>query len=78
MARPGSWRKDDYRAKCPLHVAYREDEIMCKPHLPGSTVVVHRYANVVESAKQQEIYCNGNYERCEHYLAWKHFMWEDD
>ena len=27
--------------------------------------------------KQRRIYCEENWERCEHYLAWKHMRWED-
>ena len=78
MPRKGSWLKEDYRGRCPLHLAYRENEIMCKSHLPGSTACIHHYADPEESRKQQELYCNANYQRCEHYLSWKHFVWEDE
>lgn len=78
MARPGSWSKEDYRAACPLHIAWREDEIMCKPALPESAATVHRYSSAEAARKQQKIFCCGCFERCEHYKAWKHFIWEED
>lgn len=78
MSRPGSWSKEDYRARCPLHIAWRDDEIMCRPALPDSAATVHRYQNMETASKQKEIFCSGCYERCEHYQAWKHFNWQDE
>ena len=78
MARPGSWSKEDYRAICPLHIAWREKEIMCKAALPDSAATVHRYHDENDARRQQAIFCCGCYERCEHYKAWKHFMWEEE
>lgn len=79
MPRPGSWSKEDYRAKCPLHIAWREDEIMCRPALPESAATIHRYTDPAAAKIQIETFCCGTcYERCEHYAAWKHFIWEDE
>ena len=78
MPRPGSVIKEDYRARCPLHVAWREDEIMCKPALPDSTMTIHRYSDINMVRMQFKTYCCGCYERCEHYRAWRHFIWEDE
>ena len=78
MPRPGSWIKGDYRARCPIHIAWRDDQIMCQSAMPDSTATVHRYPDPEAAKRQQEIFCAGCYERCEHYRAWKHFMWEDE
>ncbi len=77
MSRHGSWIKEDYRAKCPLHIAWREDEIMCKPAMFESVATVHRYPAEGDARKQKDLYCCGRYEQCEHYRAWKHFIWEE-
>lgn len=77
MARPGSWSKEDYRARCPLHVAFRDDAIICRSAMPDSTGTVHQYREK-EALDQIRIFCCGCFERCEHYRAWKHFMWEDE
>lgn len=78
MARPGSWKKEFYTARCPLHIAFREDEIMCRAAMPESCATVHRYAEPGDAARQIRIFCCERYECCEHYKAWKHFMWEDE
>lgn len=78
MARPNAWQKDHYQATCPLHIAWREDEIMCQSAMPESTVTIHRYPDKETAGKQKEIFCAGCYERCEHYRTWKHWMWEDE
>jgi hypothetical protein len=78
MARPGSWRTEDYRAVCPLHIAWRDDEIMCKAAMPDSAATVHRYTEPQDARTQIRIFCCGCYKNCEHYKAWRHFMWEDE
>lgn len=78
MSRPGSWSKEDYRARCPLHIAWREDEIMCRPAMPDSAATIHRYSDAETAQRQKEIFCCGQYLRCEHYQCWKHFMWEEE
>lgn len=78
MPRPGSWRKEDYRARCPLHIAYKEDGIMCQPAMPDCAITIHRFSDAEKGMRQIRIFCCGCYERCEHYRAWKHFMWEDE
>jgi hypothetical protein len=32
----------------------------------------------VACRKQRKMFCEGCWDRCEHYLSWKHFNWEDD
>ena len=78
MPRPGSWIREDYRARCPLHIAWREDEIMCKGLIPDSAAVVHRYDSERLAEVQKAVFCSGCYEKCEHYRAWKHFAWEEE
>lgn len=78
MARPGSWSKADYRARCPLHIAWREDEIMCTAAMPDCAATFHRYAEPAAAREQITIFCCGRYECCEHYRAWKHFIWEEE
>ena len=52
---------------------------MCRAAMPDRTVTVHRFRGPEEAGRQKEIFCSSQcYERCEHYKAWKHFMWEDD
>jgi len=78
MSRPGSWLTQDYRARCPLHIAYRDNEIMCQAAMPDSSAVIHKYDETEKAHAQIRIFCCREYERCEHYRAWKHFMWEDE
>jgi len=77
VSRPGSWKKDDYHAVCPLHIAWRRDEIMCTAAMPECAATVHRYNNSRDAEKQWEIFCCGCYQCCEHYRAWKHFVYEE-
>ena len=79
MAFQGKWRKDVWTCKCPLHIAWREDEIMCRSAMPEAAATIHRYADSETAHKQRQIFCCSLcYERCEHYKAWKHFIWEED
>lgn len=52
---------------------------MCRAAMPDSTVTVHRFRDKELAQAQKELFCSSAcYERCEHYKAWKHFMWEDE
>jgi len=79
---PG-WKKDGLSGRaadyilCPFFRAHNEKEILCEGHVPGSKTII-RFNTVAEKKKQQTIFCEGCYERCEHFQAVKHFTWPDD
>lgn len=64
---------------CPLFKAYTQNSIICESHVPDSITIQIRYGT--ESRKcetQRRLYCEGNWKRCEHYLAWRHLKWIDE
>ena len=65
-------------AVCPLIIATTQNEIRCKSHVPDSNEIAIRYRNTKDCEKQRRLYCEENYKRCEHYIAWKHLRWEDE
>lgn len=79
---PG-WKKDGLSSRgsdyilCPFFRAHSEKEILCEGHVPESTNVI-RFKSVGEKNKQQTIFCEGCYQRCEHYRAVEHFKWTED
>lgn len=77
MARKGYGNCEGENVLCPLFKAFTGNEIRCESHVPDSSVVVIRYRDVKKCDKQRRIYCEENWERCEHYLAWRHMRWED-
>ena len=78
MGRPGEGNRDGENVLCPLFVAYSENEIRCHALIPDSSATIHRYGDRRACWGQRKMYCEGNYKRCEHYLSWLHFRWEDD
>lgn len=78
MGRPGEGNRDGEAVLCPLFVSFTDNEIRCKPHVPEASATRICYSNKNTCNKQRTMYCEGNWERCEHYLSWKHFAWEDD
>ena len=78
MGRPGEGNREGEYVLCPLFVAYTDNEIRCKPHIPEASATLHRYSDRDACKRQRNMYCEGCWERCEHYLSWKHFAWEDD
>ena len=78
MSRPGSGNREGERIICPIYICYREKEIWCQAHVPEASATVIRYRNRTGCEKQMALFCEGEWERCEHYRAWKHFMWEDE
>ena len=71
-----------YRAsismRCPLFKACSPNWIRCESHVPDSEVVEIRFRHESRCSKQKRIFCEGCYERCEHYRSWKHMKWEDE
>ena len=78
MGRPGEGERDGKSVLCPLYVCYSDFEIRCRPHVPDAAATIHKYSNKNLCVKQRTIFCEGCWERCEHYKAWEHFRWEDD
>ena len=72
----GNWAGEN--VLCPLFVAFTENELRCESHVPDAAASILRYATKDACKKQRTMYCEGEWKRCEHYLAWKHFKWEDD
>lgn len=65
--------------KCPLYLGHTEADINCQPHVGDSKWVAIHYATPELRKRQQKTYCETLcFSRCEHYLSWKHFAWEDD
>lgn len=78
MGRPGEGNRDGEYVLCPLFVAYTDNDIRCQPHVPDSAATILRYSDKKKCWCQRKMYCEGEWQRCEHYLTWKHFMWEDE
>lgn len=78
MGRPGEGQRDGKSVLCPMYVCYGDFEIRCRPHVPDSAATILKYANKNLCERQRTTYCEGCWERCEQYLAWKHFRWEDE
>ena len=80
---PG-WKKNGLSGRgskyilCPFFIAHSDREILCEPHVPDSKNVVMKFESENKKRQQQRIFCEGCYERCEHYISVKHFRWEDD
>ena len=78
MGRPGEGNRDGENVLCPLYVSFTDNEIRCQAHLPEANATIHRYANKAACRRQRNICCENCWERCEHYLAWKHFQWREE
>ena len=63
---------------CPIFIANTKNEIQCQAHLPDSSSTVHKYSNEQMCRRQRTMFCEGCWERCEHYLSWRHFRWEEE
>ena len=46
-------------------------------HVPESSLVEIQYRSPKKCETQRKLYCEQNWKRCEHYLAWKHLRWEE-
>ena len=78
MARQGYGNTEGENILCPLFKNVTGNEIWCQSHIPECFYTVHRYRNNETCAKQKRIYCEENWQRCEHYLAWEHFRWTEE
>jgi hypothetical protein len=78
MGRKGDGNRDGENVLCPLFVAYSENELRCQSHVPDAAAIILRYADTKACKNQRRIFCEGCWERCEHWQAWKHFRWEDE
>lgn len=78
------WKKNGLSGRgadhilCPFFRAHSAREILCESHIPGSKSVLIRFDSEHKKIKQQRIFCECEYRKCEHYLSVKHFMWEDE
>lgn len=79
---PG-WKKDGLNGrgsddiKCPYWHAHNNREILCESHIPDSRIVF-KFDSDKKKKIQQRIFCEGCYERCEHYITVTHFKWPED
>ena len=78
MGRKGDGNREGEFVLCPLFVSYSDHELRCHPHVPEATATILRYSDRQACWSQRKMYCEGNWKRCEHYIAWKHLMWEDE
>ena len=65
------------RERCPIFVSVSETEITCRSCVNGSRCSVIRFDDRIQREQQTEIFCKQNYKRCEQFLSWKHFSWQD-
>ena len=77
MPRKGFGNAEGENILCPLFRAVTPTEIRCESHVPESSIIAIRYRNAAMCEKQRRLYCEENWKRCEHYLAWKHLRWEE-
>ena len=79
---PG-WKKDGLTGRgsddiiCPFFQAHSEKAILCEGHIPDTKTEI-KFKTKGEKNKQQEVYCEGIYKKCEHYIAVMHFRWPED
>ena len=66
------------REVCPIFVAVSEKEIICKSCVNSSKCCVLRFDDRIQRETQTNIFCKQNYKRCEQFLSWQHFSWQDD
>ena len=78
MGRPGEGNREGETILCPLFIAYSDLEIRCEAHMPEGSATVLKYNDKKACRKQIEMFCEGCWQRCEQYLCWKHWKWEED
>lgn len=77
MARQGYGNVEGEYIKCPIWKSYAPTEIRCESHVPECSACILKYRTADACEKQRKLFCEENWERCEHYIAWKHMRWED-
>lgn len=78
MGRPECGNREGENVLCPLFVAFTETEIRCHAHVPDASATILKYTDRGKCRQQRTIFCEGCWNRCEHYQAWRHLMWDDD
>ena len=78
MSRKECGNTDGENILCPLFKAFTDSTIRCESHVPDSNVIEIRYGDTKSCGAQRKLYCEGNWQRCEHYIAWKHLKWIDE
>lgn len=78
MGRQGAGNRDGENVLCPLFIAFSDNEIRCQPLVPESSATRHSYGDRNACRMQRKLYCEGCWKRCEHYISWIHFRWEDE
>lgn len=78
MGRPGTGNRAGENILCPLFVSFTDNELRCQSHVPDANACILRYSDQEACRNQRKMYCEGNWKRCEHYLSWEHWRWEDD
>jgi hypothetical protein len=73
----GLSEKGSDHIKCPFYKAHSSHEIKCESHIPD-TRVVFKFDSEKKKNEQQHIFCEGCYQRCEHYIAVMHFRWPQE
>ena len=79
---PG-WKKDGLSGKsadyilCPFFHAHGDRTILCEGNIPDTRSEV-KFKNKVEKNQHQTIFCEGCYNKCEHYLSVIHFQWKEE
>ena len=63
---------------CPLFKAFTNSTIRCESHVPDSQTGEIRYASTKKCEFQRKTFCEGCWERCEHYRSWEHWNWNDE
>ncbi len=72
------WNREGDYVMCPLFRAYTNNSIRCEPHVPEADAMDLRYWDPKKCEQQRKLYCEGNWKRCEHYLSWRHMVWQDE
>lgn len=71
-----SGRGADY-IKCPFYRAHSSRSILCQSHVPDSRIEL-KFDSEKKKNIQQHVFCEGLYDRCEHYRAVLHFAWPEE
>jgi len=78
MTEGGYGKRESGMIRCPLFVAWSRKSLLCRPHIPGSQSTEIKFGSEAQRINQQQIFCMGCYDHCEHYLSWLHFQWIDE
>lgn len=72
-------RREAEMVMCPLYVGHTEKDINCQSHVGDAKWTTQHYETPQLRLTQQRTFCETRcFKRCEHYLSWKHFAWQED